>query len=251
MKFDWRHSVGKSGERKVEAFVEDKLRFVYRRIGQPDIGIDGEIETLDTNRRSTGGLLMVQVKATEGSLQGRSTFRIGLDEKHMDYFASLVVQPILAVVSLADDAIWWKPILGKSHYERPDTSYRLIFDVQTDRLTENSGKYLRMLGERSNAMVAKYILEEVEAHLSDMDEKRASDDYDYVTAEIWAQMLTSCGRSLQDALCLLRYERRYSEEITAIEESYRDIVERVAVWREWFKEYEIEGLLVAEDANWS
>lgn len=246
MQFDWRQAIGKSGERRVEAFVEDMLQFTYRKVGPPDIGIDGEIEIADNHRKSTGGLLMVQVKATEDSLQGRSSFRIAFDESHLNYFASLMVQPILAVVSLADDAIWWKPIFHKSHYQGPKGGYGITLHAQMDRLTKGSAPFLKMLGERSNAMIARYILEEVEDHLTDMDDRLSTGDYDYITAGIWSQTLSSAQKTLRDAECLLRYERRYSDEITQVEERYREIVDRVVIWRSWFKEYELDELLLQD-----
>lgn len=138
MQFDWRQAIGKSGERKAEAFVEDGLKFAYRKVSPPDIGVDGEIEIADTSRKSTGGLLMVQVKATQESLGGRNSIRIPCDEDHLDYFASLMVQPILAVVSLADNAIWWKPILQNSHYKGPKGGFGVTLHSKTDRLTKAS-----------------------------------------------------------------------------------------------------------------
>lgn len=251
MKFVWRHSVGKSGERKVEAFVEDELKFTYRKVGPPDIGVDGEIEIADANQKSTGGLLMVQVKATEQSLKGRSSIRIAFDEDHLNYFSSLVVQPILAVVSLADDAIWWKPILHKRHYKGPKGGFGITLHTKMDRLTKESATLLRMLGERSNAMIARYILEEAEDHLTEMDDLLSSNNYDYITAGCWSQTLASVQLTLRDAKCLLCYERRYSDEITKVEKRYRELVDRVAIWQEWFKESDLEELLAqyASDDN--
>ena len=104
VEFHSRNQIGQEGERLVESFVEEELKFVYRKVGDPDIGIDGEIETLNAARSSTGGFLKVQVKTTEEPLIGKR-IRVSFDEEHLDYFDSLTVPPILAVVSLADKAI--------------------------------------------------------------------------------------------------------------------------------------------------
>ncbi|MGV2050997.1 DUF4365 domain-containing protein [Agrobacterium sp. 22-209-1] len=66
--FDWRQRIGKAGERRVEQFVEETLKLAYRKVGDPDIGVDGMIEFADHDEVSSGGLLAVQVKATEESL---------------------------------------------------------------------------------------------------------------------------------------------------------------------------------------
>jgi hypothetical protein len=243
MQFDWRQAIGKSGERKVEAFIEDELESTYRKVGPPDIGVDGEIEIADASRKSTGGLLKIQVKATQESLGGQSSIRIAFDEDHLDYFASLMVQPILTVVSLADNAIWWKPILHKDHYRGPKGGFGVTLHSKIDRLTRASAPLLKMLGERSNATIARYILEEAEDHLTSMDDQLSSENFDYVTAQVWGQTLASVQRTLRDAKCLLRYERRYSAEITKVEARSEEVADRVAIWRKWFKEYEMQELL--------
>jgi hypothetical protein len=249
MNFDWRHATGKAGERKVEAFIEEKLNFVYRKVGPPDIGVDGEIEITDTNRDSTGGFLMVQVKATEKSLAGRKSFKVPFDEKHLDYFASLIVVPMIAVVSLADDAIWWKPILHKEHYKGPRSGFGIKIDTTKDQLTKQSAELLRMLGDRSNAMISSYILDEAEGQLDDLDAELSADNWDRVTAESWAQTLVYMDKELRDAECLLRYERRYTDEITNVEARYSLLVERVENWHKFFKEWDAEDLLAAWQAD--
>lgn len=242
MQYHARNATGKAGERLVEKFVEETLNFAYRKVGEPDIGIDGEIEILDKNRTSTGGFVKIQVKTVKESLSGRR-IRVPFDEAHLDYFASLTVPPILTVVSLAEQRIWWKPILHKDNYRGPRGGFRISLNPSTDELTRFSGIVLRMIGQRSNAMIARYLIEEVEEHLDDIDETEAGGEYDVVTAEAWAQTIHSIERTMRDAKCLLRYERRYSDEITAIETRFSKAVERIDARKSWFEEYEIGDLL--------
>lgn len=242
MQFHARNATGKSGERLVERFVEDILNFAYRKVGEPDIGVDGEIEILDGSRSSTGGFVKVQVKTVTESLSDRR-IRIPFHEDHLDYFASLTVPPILTVVSLADQKIWWKPILHKDNYRGPRGGFGISLHPKTDELTRFSGIVLRMIGQRSNAMIARYLIEEVEEHLDDMDETEASGNYDLVTAESWAQTVHLIERTMRDAKCLLRYERRYSNEITAIETRFSKAIERIDARKSWFGEYECSDLL--------
>ena len=91
MQFHSKNATGKAGERFVETFVEETLNWVYRKVGEPDIGIDGEIEILGKDRVSSGGLIKVQVKTTKTSLKGQR-IRVPFDEAHLDYFASLNCQ---------------------------------------------------------------------------------------------------------------------------------------------------------------
>lgn len=242
MQFHSTNKIGKSGERAVETFVEDTLNFAYRRTDKPDIGIDGEIEILDANGVGTGGLLKVQVK-TMAAAPTRKRIRVPLDEDHLDYFAALTVPPVLMVVSLAAQKIWWKPILHKDNYLGAKQGYGVTLDLHADKLTRHSGPILQMIGNRSNAMIAKYLLEEMEAHLADMDEVEAGGEYDYITADNWAATLRNVDRTMRDASCLLRYERRYSAEITAIEDRFDTLRAVIAVRKDWFNAHSVRELL--------
>ncbi len=242
MQFHSKNATGKAGERFVETFVEETLNWVYRKVGEPDIGIDGEIEILGKDRVSSGGLIKVQVKTTKTSLKGQR-IRVPFDEAHLDYFASLNVPPILAVVSLADRRLWWKPIMHKSHHKGPRGGFRLILDPKTDRMTSFSGAILRLIGQRSNAIIAKYLIKEVVEQLGDMDDLRQTGSFDIWTAEGWAQTIRDLEPTMRDAECLLRYERRYSAEITAIEELFADVAERIREWNDWFEEGGMKDLL--------
>jgi hypothetical protein len=237
-----RNATGKAGERFVETFVEETLHFAYRKVGAPDIGVDGEIEILDQSKTSTGGLLKVQVKTTNDSHSGQR-IRIPMEEKHLDYFASLTVPPILAVVSLKDKQIWWKPILDKTHYKGPRRGFSISLHPETDKLTRFSGPVLQMIGERSNAMIAKYLIEEVEADLDDMEDREASGEFDVVTGEIWAQTIHSIERTMKEAKCLLKYERRFTQQIAEIEASFAVANARIDTCKSWFKDHNAVDLL--------
>lgn len=54
-KFEWRNEVGRGGERRVEAFISEELRFAYRKVGDPHIGIHGEIEIAKARDRTSTG----------------------------------------------------------------------------------------------------------------------------------------------------------------------------------------------------
>ena len=242
MQFHPKNATGKAGERFVETFIEETLHLVYRQVKDPDIGIDGEIELVDCKGVGTGGFLKVQVKTTSATPTGKK-LRIPLDEDHLDYFASLTVPIILAVVSLAAGKIWWKPILHKENYAGPKGGYVVTLDLKTDEMTRYSATILRMIGNRSNAIIAKYLLEEVEEHLADMDEVEAGGAWDYITVDNWAGSIRALDRTMKDARCLLRYERRYSDEITAIEGRFDKVCDRLAARKSWFAENEVGELL--------
>ncbi|NIJ41524.1 hypothetical protein FHS78_001814 [Parvibaculum indicum] len=242
MKFAPSQKIGRQGQRFVESFVEEKLGFIYRPVDEVDIGVDGEIEILDAERMSTGGLLKVQVKTSKESNTGN---KIGVyfDEKHMDYYSSLVVPPILVVVSLADEDLWWVPILGKNVYRKAKKNFYISLDAEEDRMTKSSARLIRMIGEQSNGIIAKYIIEEIEQQLSDINVQEESGDFDRISLSFWADTLLLAEKNMRDAACLLRYERRCSHEIDSIMRRYEDIALGIDSRKRWFFENGCEDLL--------
>ena len=246
VQFHSRNRTGKAGERLVETLVEEDLGFIYRRLDPPDIGVDGEIETVDKNGSGRGGFLKVQVKTTAQSLRGKRV-RVPFDEAHMNYFDALTVPPILAVVSLSDKEIWWKPILHKETYRGPRGGFGIPVDTRVSKLSKASSVALAMIAERSNAMLARYLIEEVEEALDDIDAQEAALNWDFVTVQFWVQTLEFLSSTMRDASVLLKWERRYTDEITDTERRHRGLGDRISERRAWFVETECGDLVETID----
>lgn len=246
VEFHVQDRIGKAGERAVETFIEERIGFAYRRVDSPDIGIDGEIEIFDRQGIATGGFLKAQVKTTGESLAGKR-IRVPMDEAHLDYYDSLTVPAVLFIVSRADDMIWWKPILHKENYRGPKGGFGVPLNCSKDLLAPFSATLLRMVGDRSNAIIAGYLIEEVHEQLTDMDDEEATDNFDLVTVQAWAERLALIDGMMRDAWCLLRYERRYSDRITEIEGRYAEAQDRIVQRKIWFEEWNC--LDVLDDAG--
>lgn len=242
MRFFPSSRTGKAGERRFETFIEEKLGFIYRGITSPDIGVDGEIETLDRTGSSTGGLIKVQIK-TVSSEPGTERFRVAIDEKHLDYFASLTVPPILALVSLETDTIWWKPILDKEEYAGPRGGFGVPFNLRSDRLTRRSGPALRLVAERSNAVIAGSLIDAVSHSLTEMDETVETGAFDYFDVDHWASLIRGYEQTIREVNCLLKYERRATPEIALVHDSCADVVGRLAERKQWFHDWDCGDLL--------
>lgn len=242
MVFHSSNRIGKAGERFVETFVEEQLKLAYRRIDAPDIGVDGEIETLGEGGVARGGFLKVQVKTIEASPRAKR-FKVPFDEAHMNYYDSLIVPPILAVVSLADQAIWWKPILHKENYRTRRGGFAIPIDTALNRMTVASATLLGMIAERSNAMIARYLVEDIEEELDEIDAEEAGANYDLVTVQGWVQTLQSIEARMREVRVLLKWERRYTDDITRTEQRQRLINDRIAARKEWLAEQNCEDLL--------
>lgn len=232
--FDIRGATGKAGEREVERFIENQLGYVYRKIDSTDLGVDGEIEILDRRRGATGGLIKVQVKSTRAAVTG-SRIRVALDESHLDYYASLTVPVILAYVSMADGQIWWRPIHHKSRHRGPKGGFVVTLNAKSDRLTRSSATLLSFIGNFSNATMAKSLVEVAVEALDDIDRHREEQNYDFCTLDIWAEEIAEMEKDLAEATCLLKYERRYTAQISGIEEANDEARTRVSDLKAWFR----------------
>ena len=88
----YKNAVGDAGEFFFAYRVSSELRWPCRLI-DIDIGIDAQIEILDSDLRSTGKFVAVQVKATE---VGRRIWRVS--RRHIKYWNSISVPVFVALV---------------------------------------------------------------------------------------------------------------------------------------------------------
>ena len=242
MQFHSRDAIGKAGERVFEAFVEEKLLFIYRKIGHPDIGLDGEIEILDKNRHSTGEFLKVQVKTSESSFIGQA-IRVPFDQGHYNYFCSLITPPMLAVVSLADKKIWWKILTHNAFSHGPRNGISVHLDFVSDELTLNAKSAIHNSAARSNGLLARNLLDRIEAKLSKIDRDEELRNWDIVTVESWAVVVRDCTRMWHKAHALLATELRKTPEVLSTRIFSGDIFSRIQIREEWFIRHDLESML--------
>lgn len=229
MKFTKMAATGKAGEQALSIFVEEQLGHLYH-LTATDIGIDGEIEILN-RRETTGGLVKVQVKASTHPVI-TPEIRIPLREDHLDYFASLTVPVILVYACRADSRFWWTPIIDKERHRGPRGGFAVTLNVERDRLTRASGPLLALIGNYSNATIAKSLIASVEEDLDGIDRARETEDYDF---DHWAHMVVQMESELAEATCLLKYERRYTNLIAAIVARHGDAEIRLRDFEEWIR----------------
>jgi len=103
---------------------------IFRQKTEHDIGIDGEIEFLDNQGKSTGKMIYLQLKSGDSYLRQRKKDDkeiIYIDEKHIDYWQSLPCYVYL-VIRTSDDNVRWMNVTDYLE-NRPDKeSKQIIFD---------------------------------------------------------------------------------------------------------------------------
>jgi hypothetical protein len=76
------HSIGEKGQSVAETLVRTEFDWIYRQQPTSDIGIDGEIELIGADRRSTALLIKTQVKTTETFGNG-NRIKVQLEKNHI------------------------------------------------------------------------------------------------------------------------------------------------------------------------
>jgi len=64
--------LGELGVRLVEAAIHDEMKWIFRVKRKLDVGVDGEIEMVNADRKATGRLIAAQVKCGDSYLKKRS-----------------------------------------------------------------------------------------------------------------------------------------------------------------------------------
>lgn len=129
---------GDLGVRIVANIVSDELNMIFRSKEKVDLGIDGEIEIVDDNRRGTGRLIAVQIKC------GKSFFREKNNEGYVfrcpiekfNYWINLAVPVILTLCNPDTREVFWCRICTENAIKLKE-SYKIIVPIN-QKLGEHS-----------------------------------------------------------------------------------------------------------------
>jgi hypothetical protein len=116
------HFTGREGVRAVDAAAA-AMRILWRETPAPDIGIDGQLEHLDADRRATGGLVAVQVKSGPSYMHIDGDHIVLYPEpKHRHYWELFPIPVLLVIHDPSAARCYWadarqalrNPIRGES-----------------------------------------------------------------------------------------------------------------------------------------
>ncbi|MGW4905941.1 DUF4365 domain-containing protein [Streptomyces sp. NPDC004270] len=98
----------REGVRKVD-FIVNRARCLWRETPMHDVGIDGQIEYVDSKGRATGRLVAVQVKAGPSYFTSRSegTVIFRPQAKHRNYWASFPIPVVVVLHHPEEDLTIW------------------------------------------------------------------------------------------------------------------------------------------------
>lgn len=158
---------GDAGEYYFAYFVTHTLGWPCRLL-DIDIGIDAQVEILDDQSHSTGQFLAVQIKGT------RDGDKLSLDvaKKHVQYWLSIDVPVLLALVNVDSQAVYVKSIRVDGGDPLPNTrgkNYKFSFN-KLDLLSTSRINELRLLAYAPEIRRIEELLESVESKCSEIIE---------------------------------------------------------------------------------
>ena len=127
MKYELSNLIGDAGEHLLAAKIIKYFGFPCR-LTNIDIGIDAEIELIDSNRKSTGELIKCQVKTTT---QEKSY--IYIKERHLQYWNTINAPVIVFLVNLKSEKIYWHCVDKINNYAINRAGVKIEF-CETDKL---------------------------------------------------------------------------------------------------------------------
>jgi hypothetical protein len=108
-KYTDKAELGEKGVRMIADVVEDELHWIFRPITKTDVGIDGEIEYVTEDRKSTGKLMAVQIKCGPSFFEEKTNrgyiFRCRTET--VNYWLSLSIPVILCLCNNITKKIYW------------------------------------------------------------------------------------------------------------------------------------------------
>jgi hypothetical protein len=109
-----------------------------------DLGVDAELEIMDSNNESTGDIIKVQIKAIE-EVKTTGSVSIYVDDRHINYWKRFCLPVIVCCVDLNNEKVYWKQITSTEAYATKGESKKVSFCITHDLLEPVSGNKLKEL----------------------------------------------------------------------------------------------------------
>jgi hypothetical protein len=139
-----------------------------RLTSSADIGVDAEIEIIDTTNSSSGDLLKAQVKTMSVAPSG-NPFSVSVDDEHVLYWKRLCLPLIFCAVTLDDEKIYWRVITSAETYETSGESKKVTFDRNKHVLDAASKDKLLELVPPVDSKLIDEMMRAVERRLAAFD----------------------------------------------------------------------------------
>ena len=131
------------------ALMLTELGFIFRQTSNTDVGIDGQIEYVNSTCEATGKIAAVQIKSGDSYLKESKTDKNNWtfypDEKHKAYWEMYPIPVILLVYSPSNDKIffidarYYLKVNGLKHFKIPKEN--ILNSTNKNKLFETIGNF--------------------------------------------------------------------------------------------------------------
>ncbi len=133
--------LGEKGVRMIANAVEDGLNWIFRPNTKTDVGIDGEIEYVTAENKSTGKLIAVQIKCGQSYLSEKTDtgYIFRCRQQTVNYWLSLSLPVILCLCDDITNKIYWCHITIET-IQRINSSYKIEVPYENELTQANAYK---------------------------------------------------------------------------------------------------------------
>jgi hypothetical protein len=153
------------------AGLVNQFGYIWRETGNADVGIDGQVEHVNTDGACTGHVVAVQVKTGSSFIDNGDTHDIAFypNEKHIHYWRTFPVPVILAIVDPDSEIVYWTDV--RRWLRSPMTANSKGIKIARDRKLTDASK--SSLFESSGPVGGRLL--DIDEILQEMVASRSSD----------------------------------------------------------------------------
>ncbi|MDN7805147.1 DUF4365 domain-containing protein [Burkholderia gladioli] len=173
MKYPLDTATGDAGEFFFAYKITSELNWPCR-LFDIDIGIDAQVEILDSDQTSTGRFTAFQIKATREP-EKQHTY---VAQRQLTYWQSLKLPVFIVLVNLSTRKMFLQLVTRNRDYPDPTGrgNVRIDFDPRKDRFSASSRKKIATAAERAALAHIRKHLDAIRAGIDEIDETIASLD---------------------------------------------------------------------------
>lgn len=125
-----------------------------------DLGVDAELEIMNSSNESTGDIIKIQIKSVD-EITRTDSVSIFVDDRHINYWKRFCLPVIVCCVDLKNENVYWKQITATESYQTAGLSKKVSFCLKNDLLKLSSKKELIELACPSESKNIELYFEEL------------------------------------------------------------------------------------------
>jgi hypothetical protein len=151
--------LGRKGVRMVETAVAYQLGWIFREQPINDLGIDGQVEILDSRQRGTGRLIAVQIKCGESFFSEQSERGVVYRgaAKHLSYWLDHSLPVVVVLCSPSTGKCIWQEV-GSANAEPLEKGWKIEIPNGNELSASAKDQLVRIAGRPQHRDIVEVLL---------------------------------------------------------------------------------------------